>query len=119
MELYTLWIAKKRLGAEIVALYHSEEEGSKARDWFENVFSKRNMDVDLPEVRIEEEAVGAIDLLVKKLNFFKGTSEARRLIIQGGFKINDVAIKDVKAIIKIESGMVVRAGKKKIVKLIK
>ena len=110
---------KKSLGAEIVTIYHSVEEGIKARDWFENVFSKRNTDVDLPEVRVEEEEVGAIDLLVKKLNFFSGTSDARRLITQGGFKINDIAIKDVKAMIKIEDGMIVRAGKKKIVKIIK
>ena len=110
---------KKRLGAEIVNIYHNEEEGRKARDWFENVFSKRNMDVDLPEVKVDEDEVGAIDLLVKNLNFFKSTSDARRLITQGGFKVNDVAIKDVKAIIKIEAGMIVRAGKKKIVKITK
>jgi tyrosyl-tRNA synthetase len=77
------------------------------------------MDVDLPEVKLEEEEVGAIDLLVKKLNFFKGTSDARRLITQGGFKINDEPIKDVKAIIKLEDGMIVRAGKKKIVKIVR
>ncbi|WP_028856674.1 tyrosine--tRNA ligase [Psychrilyobacter atlanticus] len=110
---------KKRLGAEIVTIYHNEEEGRKAYDWFENVFSKRNMDVDLPEVKVDEDEVGAIDLLVKKLNFFKGTSDARRLITQGGFKVNDVAIKDVKAMVKIEAGMIVRAGKKKIVKIVK
>ena len=110
---------KKRLGAEIVTIYHNEEEGKKAYDWFENVFSKRNMNVDLPEVKVDEDEVGAIDLLVKKLNFFKGTSDARRLITQGGFKVNDVAIKDVKATIKIEAGMIVRAGKKKIVKITK
>jgi tyrosyl-tRNA synthetase len=110
---------KKRLGQEIVSLYHNEEEGKKAREWFENVFSKRNMNVDLPEVKLEEEEVGAIDLLVKKLNFFKGTSDARRLITQGGFKINDEPIKDVKAIIKLEDGMIVRAGKKKIVKIVR
>ena len=45
------------------------------------------------------------------------TSEARRLIEQGGFKINDEAVKDVKATITLESGMIIRAGKKKIVKV--
>ena len=45
------------------------------------------------------------------------TSEARRLIEQGGFKINDEAVKDVKATITPESGMIIRAGKKKIVKV--
>jgi tyrosine--tRNA ligase len=47
----------------------------------------------------------------------KTTSEARRLIQQGGFKINDEPIKDVKATVVLESGMIVRAGKKKIVKV--
>lgn len=110
---------KKRLGSEIVAIYHNVEEGAKARDWFENVFSKGNMDVDLPEVKIEADELGAIDLLVNELGFFKGTSDARRLIQQGGFKINDVAEKDVRAMIKIEDGMIIRAGKKKIVKIVK
>ncbi len=110
---------KKRLGSEVVALYHSKEEGEKAREWFENVFSKKNTDVELPEVQVEVEEIGVIDLIVNELGFFKGTSDARRLIQQGGFKINDEAIKDVKAIIKVEDGMIVRAGKKKIVKVIK
>lgn len=110
---------KKRLGSEIVAIYHNAEEGAKAREWFENVFSKRNMDVDLPEARVEADEMGVIDLIVKELGFFKGTSDARRLIKQGGFKVNDEPIKDVKAMVKIEDGMIVRAGKKKIVKIVK
>ncbi|WP_319369901.1 tyrosine--tRNA ligase [uncultured Ilyobacter sp.] len=110
---------KKRLGQEIVKTYHSEEDGEKAREWFENVFSNRNTDVKLPEVKIDADEINVIDLLVKELMFLKSTSEARRLIGQGGFKINDEAVKDLQAVIKIEDGMVVRAGKKKIVKIIK
>lgn len=111
--------AKKKLGAAVVALYHGAEEGEKARKWFEDVFSNKNTNVELPEAKIEEDEVEAIDLLVNKLKFFSSTSEARRLITQGGFKVNDEAITDVKALIKVEDGMVVRAGKKKIVKLLK
>lgn len=111
--------AKKKLGAAVVALYHGVEEGEKARKWFEDVFSNKNTNVELPEAKIEEDEVEAIDLLVNKLQFFSSTSEARRLITQGGFKINDESVTDVKALIKVEDGMVVRAGKKKIVKLVK
>ena len=109
--------AKKQLGAEVVKIYHGEQAAVEARDWFENVFSKRNLDVELPEVEVEYNEIGVIDLLVKETELVKTTSEARRLIEQGGFKINDKAIKDVKAIVKVESGMIVRAGKKKIVKV--
>ena len=109
--------AKKQLGAEVVKIYHGEQAAVEARNWFENVFSKRNLDVELPEVEVEYNEIGVIDLLVKETELVKTTSEARRLIEQGGFKINDEAIKDVKATVKVESGMIVRAGKKKIVKV--
>ena len=109
--------AKKQLGAEVVKIYHGEQAAVEARDWFENVFSKRNLDVELPEVEVAYNEIGVIDLLVKATELVKTTSEARRLIEQGGFKINDEAIKDVKATVKVESGMIVRAGKKKIVKV--
>ncbi|MBF4806099.1 MAG: tyrosine--tRNA ligase, partial [Pseudoleptotrichia goodfellowii] len=109
--------AKKRLGEEVVKIYHNEGEGKKAREWFENVFSKKNLDVDLPEVELEYKEIGVVDLLVKETGLLSSTSEARRLIEQGGFKINDEAVKDVKVSIKLESGMIIRAGKKKIVKV--
>ena len=111
--------AKKKLGYEIVKSYHGDEEGKKAREWFENVFSKKDLSVDLPEVKIDVDEADAIELLVKQLGFFKSNSEARRLIQQGGFKINDEAVTDVAATISIEDGMIVRAGKKKIVKIVK
>ena len=109
--------AKKQLGAEVVKIYYGEEAAKEARDWFENVFSKRNLNVDLPEVELEYKEVGIIDLSVKETGLMKTTSEARRLIQQGGFKINDEPIKDVKATVVLEGGMIVRAGKKKIVKV--
>ena len=109
--------AKKRLGEEVVKIYHNEEESKKARKWFENVFSKKNLDVDLPEVELEYKEIGVIDLLVRETGLLSSTSEARRLVEQGGFKINDEAVKDVKAVVKIQNGMVIRAGKKKIVKV--
>jgi tyrosine--tRNA ligase len=109
--------AKKRLGEEVVKIYHNEEEGKKARDWFENVFSKKNLDVDLPEIELDYKETGVIDLLVKETGLLSSTSEARRLIEQGGFKINDEPVKDVKAAVNIQSGMIIRAGKKKIVKI--
>ena len=109
--------AKKNLGKELVTIYHGAEEGIKAKEWFENVFSKKNRDVNLPEVEIAGKEEGIIELLVNTLKFANTTSEARRLIEQGGFKINDEAIKDVKSSVKLESGMIIRAGKKKIIKV--
>ena len=109
--------AKKRLGVEVVTIYHNKEEGLKAREWFENVFSKKNLDVELPEVELEYAETGVIDILVKHLNLLPSTSEARRLIQQGGLKINDEPVKDINHKVTPEAGMIIRAGKKKIVKV--
>lgn len=109
--------AKKRLGEELVKIYYSEEEATKAREYFENVFSKKNLDIELPTVLITESEVDVIELLVKKLGFANTNSEARRLIEQGGFKVNDTPIKDIKAKIVIENDMIIKAGKKKIIKI--
>ena len=109
--------AKKLLGMEVVKIYHGEKAATDAREWFENVFSKKNLDVDLPEMEVKYGETGVIELLVNETGLVKTTSEARRLIEQGGFKINDEAVKDVKAVVNIESGMIIRAGKKKIVKI--
>ena len=109
--------AKKKLAQELVSIYYNKEEGEKAREYFDNVFSKRNLDVELPEIVISENEMNVIELLVQKLKFSSSNSEARRLIEQGGFKVNDEPIKDIKAIIKLEDSMVIKAGKKKIIKI--
>jgi len=111
--------AKKRLGEEIVKLYHGEEKAQASRNYFEQKFSKRVTPDDLPEFKLEEEELSILDLLFEKLKFSASKSDARRLIKGNAVKINDEKITDMNAMIKIESGMVVRAGKKKIVKIIK
>lgn len=109
--------AKKKLGVEVVTMYHGEQAGLEARNWFENVFSKKNLEVDLPEVEVPYGKTNVVELLVGKTNLLKSTSEARRLIEQGGFKFNEEQIKDIKADVDVQSGSIVKAGKKKIVKI--
>ncbi len=109
--------AKKRLGEEVVKTYYSSEKAKEARQYFENLFSKKNLDIELPEVTLKEDKVEIIELLVKDLGFCKSTSEARRLIEQGAVKVNDEVIHDIKANIQIQTGLVVKVGKKKIVRI--
>lgn len=110
---------KKKLAMELIKIYYDEEKALEAREYFENIFSKKNTDIELPEIKLDIDEVEIIDLLVNHLNFCKSTSEARRLITQGGFKVNDNPIKDIKHILKLEDKMVIKAGKKNIIRIIK
>ncbi|BDU49795.1 tyrosine--tRNA ligase [Haliovirga abyssi] len=111
--------AKKRLGEEIVKLYHNEESAKAARDYFEKMFSKKDIPDDIPEIKVEENEMAVIDLIFEKIKFGKSKSEARRLIKGNGFRINGEVFNDINGTIKMMDGMILKAGKKKIVKIIK
>ena len=110
--------AKKRLGMELVEIYYGKEAAIEARAWFENVFSNKNLNVELPEFSVGVENINILELLTK-VGFIKTNSEGRRLIEQNAVKINDEAINDIKVDVEIKDEMILRCGKKKIVKLFK
>lgn len=109
--------AKMRLGHKFVEMYHSASAAEEAKSYFETVFQKRSLPDDMPAVNwAGENEISLIDLLVElKMQASKG--EARRMIQGGGVKINEEKQEDIKAIIKIEDGMIIQVGKRKFVKL--
>ncbi|CAM3132235.1 tyrosine--tRNA ligase [Streptobacillus felis] len=109
---------KKRLAFELVKEYYGEETAKESKLWFENVFSNKNLNVELPEVKFDENEMHALELL-SRLKFISTNSEGRRLIDQGAVKVNDVQIKSINEVINLENGTIVRCGKKKIVKIVK
>lgn len=109
---------KARLGFEIVKLYHGENQAKSAEEEFNRVFRDKKLPEDIPVYKINKERFNLIDVLVEtKLTVSKG--EARRLIEQGGVKIDDEVIKDWQYEFKSKPGMVIKAGKRRFIKLIK
>jgi len=108
---------KRRLAREIVTIYYCEERAIEAENYFNELFSKRSVPQDITEVEMPYGSIEIISLLVEKLNFSKTTSDARRLVQQGAVSINQVKVDDVKALIDVESGMIIKSGKKNIVKI--
>lgn len=112
---------KQRLAREVVALYHSQEAAKAAEERFNNIFQKGILPDDMPEVSItqaelEEGKISIIKLLVVA-KLVSTTSEARRLVQQGAVKINEEKVTRVEEKILVENDMIVRAGKRKFVRL--
>jgi len=103
---------KIKLASEIVKLYHGKDAADAAKEEFINVFTKKALPSDIPLVAIE---VGTYDLpsFLVNLGACASNSEARRLIEQGGLKIDETKITDWKAQIGAKSGMLIQAGKMK------
>ena len=90
--------AKLELATEIVKIYHGEKEAEKAKEYFVNTFSKKEMPIDIPEVKIDKDAINLVDFIVISGNA-KSKSEARRKIEQGGVEIDGKKIDDWKKVL--------------------
>jgi tyrosyl-tRNA synthetase len=89
---------KKELATSVITEFHSSDEAASARQEFERVFSGGHLPQEIPEVVV---AAASDALLLSKLLVESGlatsNSEARRLIQQGGVRVEGEAIRDIKA----------------------
>lgn len=108
---------KKRLGKEIVAVYHSKEAGEQAEQEFMNVFSQHQLPEDIEFKKLDVSKINIVDLIVNN-NLAASKSEARRLIEQGGVKINQEKVDDVGAEISISEETLIQVGKRRFLKVI-
>jgi len=109
--------AKKRLAREIVAMYHNKKSSITAEKEFEKIFSKKELPSKIPEVKIKEKNLPILDLLVKT-KLVPSKSEAKRLVLQRGVKIDGQVQDDWRKNIEIKKGMVLKIGKRKFVKIV-
>jgi tyrosyl-tRNA synthetase len=111
---------KKQLARTIVEEFHSPDDAEAAQREFERVFSARNLPQDIPEVELE---VDTESVLLAKVLVLAGlapsNSEARRLITQGGVKVEGEKVRDIKATLGVDSSTatLVQVGKRKFARL--
>lgn len=104
--------AKARLAKEIVASCHNPKAAALAEKEFNKVFQKKQLPTIVPKIRLAEQILGILDLLVKT-KMASSKSEAKRLILQKGVKIDGAVQSDWRKIISVKTGMVIRAGKRR------
>ena len=110
-------IAQKALAYSIVEFLYGKEEAENAKKTSEDIFNGR-FNGDMPSIKIEEEKINILDLLVKA-NITSSKSEAKRLVIQGGIKINEEKILDENYEVLFDNEIVLQKGKKTFIKIIK
>jgi tyrosyl-tRNA synthetase len=106
---------KKELARTIVAELHSADAAQAAQKEFEKVFSKRDTPTEIPEVSVD---AGEGELLISKMLVEAGlassNSEARRLMAQGGVRIDSEPMRDPKATLSTSATpILVQVGKRR------
>jgi len=109
--------AKANLARAIVASYHSETAAQEAAEEFDRVFTQREKPSELQEIALAagELSGGTIGIveLVLKAGFARSKGEARRLIRQGGVKLQDQVVSDEMARVAVSEGAVLQVGKRR------
>lgn len=110
--------AKFKLAIEIVDRFHGEGEGEKCKDAFLKRFQKGAIPEDIEEISysLEDESMPLVNLL-KETGMVASTSEASRLIKQGGIKIDSKKVEDPKMLILAGTKQVYQVGKRKFLKI--
>jgi len=102
--------AKLNLAEYIVRQYQGVDLAKKARQEFEQVFSKRELPQDLPVYKLKKQSPSIIDILLDS-GLTESKNEARRLIQQGGVSLDGERL-DKEDII-VEKGGILKVGKRR------
>lgn len=102
-----------KLAFELVRLYHSEQDANEAEKYFVNTFSRKETPTSLSEFKPIKYDV--ISVLVET-KLVSSRSEARRVVQQGGVKINGATIEDSEYVILPNS--ILKKGKIDFIKIL-
>ena len=107
------------LAEELVDRFHKEGSGLIARETFIKRFQKGDLPDDLVEISLKlQDSDINLPRVLKELGMTSSTSEAIRLIAQGGVKIDGQRIDSKDYDLIRGTGYLIQAGKRKISKII-
>ncbi|MEC8190268.1 MAG: tyrosine--tRNA ligase, partial [Verrucomicrobiota bacterium] len=115
--------AKKQLACSLVRKFHSMDAATHELKQFEQVFSKNKLPDDMPtftwsELANDSESIGLIDLMSGS-ELFESKSAIRRLIQQGGVKVDGDKQTDINyEVTRLNCAQVFQAGKRTFFKVI-
>ena len=109
--------SKLLLAKMITQLYHTEEETKEAQEFFKEAFTNKGIPekVDILQVVLEQGNLYDCIRPLIQANLVESGAALRRMISQGGVKINNEVVKKLDA--EVKEGDVLKVGKKHFVKV--
>ena len=107
---------KMQLAGEIVSIFHGDEAAEKAEEHFRTVFQQGELPPEMPTHPVAGSA-NIVDILSAS-GLTKSKGEARRLIQQGGVRLNGQKVETVEETVTVEKEAVLQVGKRRFVKLV-
>jgi tyrosyl-tRNA synthetase len=113
---------KMRLAHVLVRMYHGQAAADKAQDEFVAIFRRGEMPDDILPMGVAKGDLTPggtmwVARLLVVLGLASSTSEGRRLVVQGGVRIDENRVTDAAAEVPVTDGMVVRVGKRRVARV--
>ena len=110
---------KKMLGELIITELFSNDEAAKAANSFENVTVNKNIPDEMEEIILENDISIHLPKFLAENGILKSSSEGRRLISSGGFKINNEKYDKLDINSKDLIDKTIQIGKRNFIRIIK
>jgi tyrosyl-tRNA synthetase len=114
--------AKRRMGRAVVALYHGDDAAKRAEEDFNRKFRQHEIPEQIPEASIPKGAIDGdvvyLPRVLAELGLATSRSEAKRLIEQGGVRINGEPVALEEMPLEQLTGGVIQVGKRRWMRLI-
>jgi tyrosyl-tRNA synthetase len=111
--------AKQALAAEIVARFHGEGASKKAAEEFAQRFQRRELPSEIPEVRWQGDGETVwLARLIAAAGLAKSNSDARRLVSQGGVRLDGESVKDPQLEVPCRGSVLLEVGKRRIARVV-
>ena len=115
--------AKSLLAREIVKEFSGKEMAEKAEIHFNKVFKEKKTPENIPEFKVPEKIIKEGKVNIVDLIFSSGAvaskSEIKRLINQGGVRIDGEKIDNIDFKVEVKDGKILKIGKRKFFKLVR
>ncbi|MBI3015355.1 MAG: tyrosine--tRNA ligase [Candidatus Tectomicrobia bacterium] len=110
---------KADLAAEIVSRFHGAEAAATARDNFDRLFRYREVPAEVPELRLLWDGDKMwLPRLMTKAGLASSTSEAIRLIEQGGVSLDGEKVREANLELLPGKSYLLRVGKRRFLRVI-
>ncbi len=108
---------KRQLARDIVTLYHSLEAAQDAESDFDRIFVEGDEPEEMDEFIVKKSPVTVLTVM-HNAGLVSSKREGRRLIEQGGVKVDGEKISDINTEIVVDQPRILRVGKRKFLKLV-
>ncbi len=110
--------AKKSLARELVMRFHSAAVADQAALDFVQQFKQKEVPADIPEVHIDSDEPLWLCRLMNDAGLVASNGEARRLVKQGGVKLNGKKIDNADMEVDPVGEVIIQAGKRRFARII-